>query len=207
MLASDVANPEFVGAYSPDSRLTVQFYSKPVEIPFQTEKQGRPIFEDRTYVKIFTPGDNLNQIDRPKRDDDEQRFPLQWAQYKNKNVEQVVGTPISQWPLVSASKAEELKYMKFFTVESIAFASDEQISHLGMIAGMQPMAFREKAKQFLAVSQNASILSEREAQLKQQQELMAAQAEQLKIMQEQINALQSKKKPGRPPKQAHSAAA
>lgn len=203
MLASDVNNPEFVGAMDPDSRLHVTFYSRPMLMEAESDKQKRAIYKDVVFTRIVTPGDNLNQIDRPKNDEDEQRFPKQWLWYKSTHGEdeQVIGTPLSQWGRITPSKAEELKFLKFTTVESIAFASDEQIGKLGMMAGMQPHSFREEAKRFVALSKDSAILAEEaekaaklEAKLKEQDDL-------IKQMQEQLAGL-SKRKPGRPPKEA-----
>jgi hypothetical protein len=89
------------------------------------------------------------------------------------------------------SQAEELKALKFFTVENIAAASDAQLQKLGMTAGMSPHAFRDRAVNFLRVAkdeadvnkneeqirtlqeENAKIKAETEAKLAQMQEQMA----------------------------------
>ena len=46
-----------------DTRLAVNFYKKAVENPVKTEMEGRPIYEDRIFVRILVPGDNLSIID------------------------------------------------------------------------------------------------------------------------------------------------
>ena len=121
-----------------DALLSVRFYRKPIEIKDETLAQGRPIFKDADWIQIMTPGDQLNVIDTIARDNHKARFPQQWAAYQNKigNQEEIVGTPVSAWPLVSMSQAEELKGIKFHTVESIANCSDQQLQRIGMIAGM-----------------------------------------------------------------------
>jgi hypothetical protein len=74
-LASDLDNPDYTGATNPDSRLAVMFYSKPIENEFQSMAQGRPIFEDRDFVKIFVPGDPTTVVDTFVREDHKARFP------------------------------------------------------------------------------------------------------------------------------------
>jgi hypothetical protein len=46
---------------------------------------------------------------------------------------------------------EELRALKFYTVESVANAADAQLQRIGMVAGMSPYAFRDAAVRFLAL--------------------------------------------------------
>ena len=185
MLASDAANQQFVGAHNPDSALVVKFYTHPVEQPFLTKKEGRPIFLDVDFIMIFTPGNQLNIIDTIARPDHKARFPQQWALYQNsKNADQMLGTPVSAWPFLSASQAEEFKAIKFFTVEQIAGASDQQLQSLGMIGGTGPHIIRDRAKAYLAAAagtapieaqaQENAELKDRIAQMERQMQAMLA---------------------------------
>jgi len=72
------------------------------------------------------------------------------------------GTPLSQWPLITTAQAEELKAIKFFTVEQIASASDAQLQRLGMMAGMSPHAFRDRAVNYLRVAKDEADVSKNE---------------------------------------------
>lgn len=159
-LASDADSKEFQGAINPDQLLHVRFYSRACPNAFKTLKEARPIFDDVMFIAIHTPGNTLNIIDRPMKDDDKRRFPLQWAHYANthSNDPTKQGTPLEQWPLLQPSQVAMLRAVQFFTVEQVAFASDEQIGKIGMIAGMQPMSLRDRAKGYLAVAKDTSIL-------------------------------------------------
>jgi hypothetical protein len=187
-----------------DALLTVKFYRKPIEIKDETLAQGRPIFRDADWVTIYTPGDQLNIIDTIAQDRHKLRFPVQWAAYQNKmgNEESVTGTPIEHWPLVSMSQAEELKGIKFRTVEDVANCSDQQLQRIGMIAGMSPHSFREKARTFLNLAQDTAEIDKRNAelaQLKEENAKIKAETEaKLAQMQEQMAAILaavSEKKP------------
>src|SRR6185436_3220596 len=68
-----------------------------------------------------------------------------------------IGTPLSEWPVLTRSQAEEFSSLKFFTVESVANASDANIGNLGMMGGIAPYALREKAKAFLKAAQDSSL--------------------------------------------------
>jgi hypothetical protein len=185
-----------------DSRLQVRFYKRPVQQEAETLAEGRPIYKEFDFVHICVAGDTLTEIDTYALASHRTRFPIQWANYQNRlgaDDQEIMGTPVSEWPLVSKSQAEELRAMKFHTVEAIANASDQQLQRMGMAAGMSPYAFRDKAKSFLNLAsnsaetdkrtqeienlraelakkseENAKIKAETDAKLAQMQEQMAA---------------------------------
>lgn len=206
-IASDSDNQNFTGAFNADSRLAVRFYVKPVPNNFETQAQGRPIFTDVDFVEIFVPGDNNTVIDQPVREDHKKRFPLQWAHFMNKhaNDPREIGTPLSAWPQVTASQVEEFRALKFFTVDSIANASDQNIQRVGMLAGMSPYAFREKAQQFLKIASGVAVANDAEKHAKEAEaknaELTRQLAEnnaKLQLMQEQMaQLLESSAKPAK----------
>ena len=188
MLASDARNTEFIGAHDPDSLLAVTFYMRAVQNNFETLKQGRPIFTDRLFVKIMTPGNDLNIIDTFATEVDKKRFPRQWAHFQNSNTgdSREVGTPVGQWPLLTLAQGEELKGAKFFTVEQIAGASDLQLQSVGMIAGMNPMTLRDKAKAYLSAASGTALpqlqaeeIAKRDQQIKDLNDTLKRQGEQI----------------------------
>jgi hypothetical protein len=159
-----------------DSRLQVRFYKKPVHQEQESLEAGRPIYKEFDFVHICVAGDTLTEIDTFALQQHKQRFPIQWANYMNRvgaNDEEVVGTPVSEWPLVSKSQAEELRAMKFHTVESIANASDQQLQRMGMAAGMSPYAFRDKAKTFLNLATTSAETDKREQEINALKEELA----------------------------------
>jgi hypothetical protein len=178
-----------------DSRLAVQFYKKAIKQEDESNEAGRPIYKEFDFVKIMIPGDNLTEIDTYARDSHKARFPKQWAHYQNQVAghEDIVGTPIEQWPQVTRSQAEELRGLKFPTVESIAFCSDQQMQRIGMAAGMSPHNFREKAKAFLNLASDSAEVAQREAEmqaLKAENDKIKAETDaKLAAMQEQMSAL------------------
>ena len=150
-----------------DSRLAVTFYKRSVKQDMDSEAAGRPIFKEFDFVRICIPGDNLTEIDTYAQESHKARFPRQWMHYQNQvaNHEQLVGTPIEEWTLISRSQAEELKGIKFRTVEDVANCSDQQLQRIGMIAGMSPHGFREKAKQFINLAHESAEVAQKEAEM------------------------------------------
>ena len=159
-----------------DSRLQVRFYKRPVQQEQESLEAGRPIYKEFDFVHICVAGDTLTEIDTYVLPSHKTRFPIQWANYMNRqgaNEPEVVGTPVAEWPLVSKSQAEELRAMKFYTVESIAGASDQQLQRLGMAAGMSPFAFRDKAKSFLNLATSSAETDKREQEINSLKEELA----------------------------------
>lgn len=214
MLASDDNNPNFLGARNPDAALVVRFHRKPIEQPFRTKEQGRPIFEDVDFIQIFTPGNQLNIIDTPVRPEHKARFPQQWAAYQASHGTEsgFVGTPVTAWPFLTASQAEEFKAMKFFTVEQIANASDLQLQSLGMIGGANPQVIRARAQAYLNAASGAAPLESQAAELAEAKARLEQMEKTLAMLTAQGNGMiptaepTAPKKRGRKPKVTPEAA-
>jgi len=178
-----------------DARLAVTFYKRSVKQEDESIAAGRPIFKEFDFVRICVPGDNLTEIDTYANESHKARFPRQWMHYQNQvgNEEKIIGTPVEQWTLISRSQAEELKGIKFRTVEDIANCSDQQLQRIGMIAGMSPHSFREKAKAFLNLANDSAEVAQREAEmqaLREENDKIKAETEaKLSKMEAQMEAL------------------
>lgn len=166
LLETDLKNPNL--------GINVKFYNAPEEQTFESEKQGRPIFKDVLYIRKIMPGDALNIVDRPAREEDKQEFPLHWARFRDSHTDpESIGTPLSSWPRLTPSQVAELKAMKFMNVEAIANASDASIQSVGMIAGASPFTLREAAQRFLKVAKDDSALKAMEDETKSLKEQIA----------------------------------
>ena len=112
--------------------------------------------------------------------------------YKRQHQD-IIGTPLEQWPQITRSQAEELRGLKFYTVESVADCSDQQLQRIGMVAGMSPHNFRLKAKAFLNLANDSAEVAQREAELqalRQENDKIKAETDaKLSKMQEQMEAL------------------
>lgn len=199
---SDVQNP--------DGALAVQFYGREVLQPFATEQNGRPIYKTMDYVRIEIPGDRNTIIDVPIRPDHIQRFPLQWARYQNdQNVPAVEGTLLKEWGLLTAAQCEEMKFFKFYTVEQLVSATDQQLSNVQPIIGMAPGALRERAKAYLdhasGTAQATAVADEiakRDAELADLRAANERMQKQLEMVLAKLSEEPEKRGPGRPRKEA-----
>lgn len=174
-----------------DARLSVTFYKRSMKQEDASIEAGRPIYKEFDFVRIIVPGDALTEIDTYASESHKQRFPRQWAHYQNQvgDHQDIIGTPLEQWTQITRSQAEELRGLKFPTVESIALCSDQQLQRIGMAAGMNPHAFRDKAKAFLNLANQVGETNQREAELEELRKKNAEADAKLAQQQEQINAL------------------
>jgi hypothetical protein len=145
-----------------DRRLNVRFYMGTLPDPAATASSGVPKFKDVPHIRIVTPGDARNIIERPAWDDednknsDSQRFPRQWAAFKageSKDVD--VGTPLAEWPGISRSRVEELAMQKIRTVEQLAGLTDNICDRI-----MGSVALRQSARDFLKYQREQAPLAE-----------------------------------------------
>lgn len=138
---SDFNPADFERRDAAEKSVYVKFYVRPVQDEAASAKEGRPIYRDREYVEIRTPGDQNNVIQRPVSDMDRQRFRAAYAQFKDGHGEQVVGTPLVEAPWITRSQVEELSHLRIRTVEHLAAVNDDTCTR---VPGLYTL--RDKAK-------------------------------------------------------------
>ena len=185
MLATDLNNPEFVGATNPDAQLYVEFYwHEPVDkwaSEEATAKAGKRVVvkrEKQAFVRIMRPGDQTSILETAVREDHKQRWPEKWLYWMMAEGLVDEGAGIPGWPLEQWQHLEdkqellrELKFMRFYTVDQIAGASDAQVQKLG-IGGP---GLREQAR----IDLRERIGKEVKAELQKKDDQIAAMQEQL----------------------------
>ena len=179
---------------SGDELLLVKFFTAPRQNPQKSADEGRPIFDDVTWISITPPGDRTSVIERVATQMDINRFPRHYAAYKNREAQETVsGTPLAQWPLMTRSQVEELKYFNVHTIEQLIGMSD---AHSANIMGIR--ALQEKAKLYL---ESSKVAADGEKLLKSEQEIADLKA-QIAELREMMESDDKPKQRGRPPKAA-----
>lgn len=184
-----------------DSGLIVTFYTHAEHQPAKSRDEGRPIFEDKPYVRIMFAGDKNRVTDR--RVDfvgkngnipDPERFPRQWAQYQAGEEQVEEGTPIEEWSMISRSQALMLKGINIRTVENLAAVSDATLGNLGhggRTLRDQAKAWIEQAKDGAEIAklveENQRLTDDVEA-LKQQVRELATKASSKKKRRKKVSA-------------------
>lgn len=154
------------GRFIGDETLLVKFDYRPKHNQTKSAEAGRPIFEEVAYITIMQPGNKDSIVERPANEMDKQRFPKHWQKFEaRQSQDHVEGTLLEQWPALTRSQVEELKYLNIRTLEQLVAMSD---SNAQGIMGIQ--ALRTKAKAYLEaadIQAAAEELAERDAKIDQ----------------------------------------
>ncbi len=152
----------------------VTFYTDAVELKYESEKQGRPIFKDVPFIRKLIPGDANNIIERAAKEADFKEYPRQWKEYQlTQTTGEVIGTPLEQWPPITRAQIKELKYVECHTVEQLASMADGNALKMG--SGFH--ALRASAIKWLESANASKQDEEKEALKKQVAELSETVAE------------------------------
>jgi hypothetical protein len=137
---------DFQSREAGDKSVYVKFYIKPKENEQKTAEEGRPIYEDKEYVEIRTPGNTTNIVNRPVTDMDRKRFAAAYREFKAGAEEQMgSGTPLMEAPWITRSQVEELSYLRIRTLEQLAEVGDDVCTRV-------PGLFKLKARAKLMVA-------------------------------------------------------
>lgn len=147
----------------------VQFYKRPKQDDEATLKEGRPIFKMVEYVRITIPGDKNNQVDRPMRATDIQKYGPQYQAFQaDKSQDEASGTLLSAWGGIPPERVEEYSYNKVKTVEQLAGMSDGNLQRMGPGAHADRTRARdyvETAKGHAPVAQLRKELEDRDVRI------------------------------------------
>lgn len=171
----------------------VQFYTDAVELKVESEKQGRPIFQDMTHIRKLIPGDSSTVIERVAKDFDKQQFPREYEAFQRQQVTGLTGTPLEQWPQITRAQVKEAKYFEVHTVEQLSELSDMSCQKLGM--GYAEL--RNKAKAYLQAAAGTAQATAQDAE----NQRLRAEMDALKAQIESLGA----RGPGRPKKETAEA--
>ena len=97
-----------------------------------SEKEGKVIFANIPYVKIISPGNNKEILDRAVLQKDKERFPKEWYKFTHHEEPEVEGMPVESWAQIDKAQSDTLKANNIFSVEQLAKVSDQDIGGLGM---------------------------------------------------------------------------
>ena len=169
-------------------KLLVKFFTKSREDPAATRDAGRPVFKDVEYIDIKIPGNRRSGACRPAGEADKKRFPRHYEAFKQRTEAPIEGTPLSEWPIVSRSMAEEMAFFHVKTVEQLASMSDTNGQNF-----MGINTLKAKAKAWLERSKKGADEARLTSELEKRDLKIAA-------LEEKLNALANPKTPEAPKK-------
>lgn len=130
-----------------DDLIAPRFFTRPVENPIETRKQGRPIFEDREFVEVKFAGNRQSVLVAPAHEKFKQRklangdtewithaqeYQPIYERFKAGLSEQGAGTPLSELPFLTEAKRSELKALNVKSAEALAALDGGPLKMLGM---------------------------------------------------------------------------
>jgi hypothetical protein len=157
----------------------VQFKWEPRRNNFESDREGRPIFEQHLLAYVMSPGSKLSipafRVCRKDTSGKEiwdrhfqQMFSKQLKMWESASPD--VGTPLDQLTILDVAMIAAMKEMKVFTVEMLADVSDGNLANLGMGARKwrdAARAYLDQAKGNAAVTavaaENAALRAELDA--------------------------------------------
>lgn len=189
--------------------LHVEFYTEAVENAAKSAKEGRPIFEDKEFVRIRFAGDPKNVLVAPAhmtgtvRDEQTnlpltyaQRFPRHYEAFKAGQAYVGSGTPIKEAPFLTEAQRRELSALNIHTLEALAELDGAGLARLGMGG----RALKDKAIAFIAKASGSADVTKLAGE-------NAAMKEQIEAMQKQMaELLQAKTVPSQKPMPASDSA-
>ena len=154
-----MSETEFRDPSAPKSPAIPQFFTEAVKLEWKSRQEGRPIFEDREFVRIIIPGDRRSMAVEPVGEAHKQRWPREYEAFRAGREAPLEGTPLSEWPvsMMSPARVQELAYFNLRTVEQLAAVNDAQLQGLGMGA----RELRERARTWLEVAAKGAAPIER----------------------------------------------
>ena len=140
--------------YNDDDQLFVKFIMHPKQNTTKSKEAGRPIFEEVAYVNIMQPGNKDSIIMRPASQMDKHRFAEHWRRFEAREEQNPAeGTLLEEWPGVTRSMCEELKFFNVRTVEQLAGMSDSNSQNFMGIG-----FYKQKAQAYIDASdKNATV--------------------------------------------------
>ena len=166
-----------------DKGLLVKFYLKSVMDKDESSFQGRPMFKDLEYVDIKIPGQR-DGVARPATARDKSRFPQHYQAFKNRMEMPVSGTPLTEWPAISRSLADQFAFLNIKTVEQLANLNDSLMHEVKGCGNL-----KQKAKDWLEATKSDGVLSQLRDELTSRDLKIEEQTKQLEAQEKRLNGL------------------
>lgn len=167
-----------------DKRLRVQFGMFPQVDQVATVKEGRPIYKEVEYITIMVPGER-DIVHRAAWQKDYDRFPTQYAAFKNKQNQDVAsGTPLKILTWLTIGQVKELEYFNCYTVEQLANMPDSTAQKF-----LQINKLKQLAKDYLVAAKEQAPLTIMRAALDERDEQIAAMQKQMAAINAKLEAL------------------
>jgi hypothetical protein len=125
------------------------FRYEAVEVP-----NSDPVaYEDTVMVSIVNKGDPKSIIERPKRPEDEKRWPEHWKAFVEGTEAPLEGIPLKEFPMLTPADIATCQRYHVRTVEDLADYPDVQLKNLGS----RGTSMKKEAAKFLEYRKGPDI--------------------------------------------------
>jgi hypothetical protein len=123
MSLQDEVNRIINNLENPDgTTVPVTFYDKAVYNEAESKAKGRPVYENRVFVRKNK--DNLSVYESIARDDDFRQFPKQYELFLARRQQRESGIPLASLPNISPSEIATCEACRIYTIEKLAEAPE-----------------------------------------------------------------------------------
>ena len=164
---------------------------------------GRPIFREREYVRIITPGEKNTVFFQPATEQHKRRFPKAYAAFKSGSAVAEQGTPLEQWPQMTRGQVLSFRAIGIHTVEAMAAVHDGNVEALGH-GGRE---LREQAIAYIRQAEDTAAVQKMAAEKQVMADQMASLQAQIVDLASRLEAAEADKAGGGPAHQASTRAA
>lgn len=106
-----------------DKALGITFVYHPFIDHERSKVEGRPIYQDVEMIEVRIPG-SRDVLVRAVTEQDKMQYERLYTHFKNSNAEIINGTPLSEFPFISAAERKELEYFNVYTAEQLVNMAD-----------------------------------------------------------------------------------
>jgi hypothetical protein len=178
--------------------ITPIFFIEAIPDDKATEAAGAVRMYEQEMVRIQVAGDMLNVATAPVDSAIKERFAAQYEAFKTKRqARHIEGTPLKNWPMISALRIAEFEAVGIFSVENLAAVSDTNVVKLA-----DGRVWREKAAAWLASAKDNAVSVKYAAENERLRNDLEEMRKQIAELSAKVDDPEAKRGPGRPRKEA-----
>lgn len=166
----------------PGRKVVVQFFMDAVRNNEKSDEAGRPIYEDKEFIKKMIPGDATSNVVRPVSKYDKVEFSREYEAFKAGLEAPIEGTPLTTIPFISKAQAMEMAGVGIKTAEQLRDISDVNGQKFMGFFGLRSkvIAYLDSAEKAAPVQKMQAELEKRDNDIAVLKQQLAEQADQIK---------------------------
>lgn len=187
----------------------VQFEMRAVEDRAKSAEEGHPVYNDVPWAIVTAPGGTSTVIEKRAEVFLKEKAGTEFGDFYRRSFDAwmegqeppVDGMALSQWPAIKPGQLKACIAANLRSVEDLAAAPDDALRRVGIGA----RALQERAKAWLATSQDVGVAAEELAALREEntslKELVTELRTAVESLKSQVDGARPKRGPGRPRKE------